>query len=167
MPTTVLQNKSSFELLYKVVPELSHLRVLGCSCYPLLKPYNISKLQPKTFRCLFLGYAPHYKGYICYHLETKTTYISRHVMFNVLEFPFSSLPIYPKSKVIAPTPLLDTAPLPTPNLQNVLVSSVSNSKVQTSSRSRDTPSTGSQSPQGHAQSPPSHYQSPHMHIESI
>ncbi|KAM1496471.1 hypothetical protein ACFXTO_031069 [Malus domestica] len=164
MPTPVLHNKSPFELLYNDVPDLSHLRVFGCSCYPLLKSYNISKLQPKTSRCLFLGYASHYKGYICYHLQTKTTYISRHVLFNELEFPFSSLPIYPTSKIIAPTPSLATAPLPTPTFQNILVSPISTSRVQTSSSVRDT---SYSSPQGHAQSPSSNCQSPLLHTGSL
>ncbi|XP_068328784.1 uncharacterized protein [Pyrus communis] len=112
------------------------------------------------------GYAPYYKRYFCYHLETKKCYISRHVLFNELEFPFPLLHVYPKAQILTPAPLLDNALLPTPNLQNVLVSPVSNSRVQTLSTPRDTPSTRSQSPQIHAQPSPTHSQSPHMHTKS-
>lgn len=66
MPTPTLYNCSPFERLFRVPPILSHLRVFGCSCFPLLRPYNNTKLQPKTTECIFLGYASKYKGFICF-----------------------------------------------------------------------------------------------------
>ena len=81
MPTPLLSNKSHFELLYGSFPILSHLRIFGCVCYPLLKPYNNTKLQAKTTKCVFLGYASKYKGFLCYEVIRHRLYVSRHVFF--------------------------------------------------------------------------------------
>ncbi|KAM2627715.1 hypothetical protein TB2_001133 [Malus domestica] len=91
MPSSTLHHKSPFELLFKVVPDINHLRIFGCSVFPLLKPYNSTKLQPKTTKCLFLGYASKYKGFICYDILHDKYYISRHVLFDESEFPYSHL----------------------------------------------------------------------------
>lgn len=65
MPTPTLCMKSHFESLFHVPPRLDHLRIFGCACYPSMKPYRSHKLEPKTTKCIFLGYAAQYKGYIC------------------------------------------------------------------------------------------------------
>ena len=54
-PTPLLQNKSPFEALFGQRPNYLKLRKFGCLCYPLTKPYNTHKLQPKSIPCLFLG----------------------------------------------------------------------------------------------------------------
>ena len=41
--------------------------------------------------CVFLGYAPNYKGYICYDVSKKRSYLSRHVVFNENVFPYQEL----------------------------------------------------------------------------
>ena len=91
MPTAVLSYKSPFELLFGKLPLITHLRVFGCACFPLLRPYLQNKLQPKTIMCVFLGYAPNFKGYICYDVSKKRSYISRHVVFNENVFPYHEL----------------------------------------------------------------------------
>lgn len=87
MPTSVLKNRSPFELLFKCKPDCTFLRTFGCACWPNLRPYNSNKLQPRSLECLFLGYSPHHKGYKCLHLPTKRLYISRDVVFNESVFP--------------------------------------------------------------------------------
>ena len=62
MPCPILQLKSPYLLLYGSIPVLTHLKIFGCACFPLLKPYNTHKLQPKTSTCIFLGYVGQYKG---------------------------------------------------------------------------------------------------------
>ncbi|KAM1755844.1 hypothetical protein ACFX12_008126 [Malus domestica] len=94
MPSSVLGNKSPFELLFGHLPDISHLRIFGCACYPLLKPYNDSKLQVKTTKCIFLGYATKYNGYICYEVSKQRVYISRHVVFDENQFPYTTLLVH-------------------------------------------------------------------------
>lgn len=118
MPSSVISNKSHFEMLYFAIPEIQHLRVFGYACYPFLKPYNNNKLQPKLAKCVFLGYASNYKGYICYELSHKRIYISRHVIFNENDFPYVTLDTKPISH---PKPDSHTYPYVVPNLQNILV----------------------------------------------
>ncbi|KAG8486207.1 hypothetical protein CXB51_019494 [Gossypium anomalum] len=45
LPTYVLHGISPYEMLYKVRPDYSRLRVFGCACFPSLQPYNQHKLQ--------------------------------------------------------------------------------------------------------------------------
>lgn len=91
MPSSTLDNKSPFKALFNSIPEIHHLRVFGCLCYHLLRPYNHTTLQPKTTKCIFLGYASKYKGYICFEVHKRRFYISRHVLFDETEFPYPNL----------------------------------------------------------------------------
>ena len=45
MPSKVIHNVSPFEKLYSCKPDYAFLRVFGCLCYPLLRPYNKHKLN--------------------------------------------------------------------------------------------------------------------------
>lgn len=82
MPTVNLHNCSPFEKLYNKTPNLDHIKVFGCACFPLMTPYTTHKLQYKTDQCVFLGFALGYKGYICYHISSKRFIISRLVIFD-------------------------------------------------------------------------------------
>jgi hypothetical protein len=104
LPTPLLNMSSPWEQLHNVKSDLSYLKTFGCKCFPLLSPYNTHKLQPKTTPCIFLGYPPTTKGYLCQDPITKKLYISRHVLFNETEFPAlepdiptTSQPSVPKS----------------------------------------------------------------------
>lgn len=143
VPSSIIQNKSPLESLYYKIPDIQHLRVFGRDCYPLLKPYNTTKLQPKTLKCVFLRYASNYKGYICYELNKKKVFISKHVIFDELDFPYASVctKFQPKSSVPTPSPSM------IPNLQNILVSPVTiNSLTPQVSSSTSTPQTLPDSP---------------------
>ncbi|GAB2294442.1 hypothetical protein Dimus_038297 [Dionaea muscipula] len=91
MPSESLQMSSPYELLFGSIPLIDHVRVFGCACYPLMTPYNSNKLQPKTARCVFIGFAVGYKGFVCYHLGTGKLIVSRHVMFDETFFPFHTV----------------------------------------------------------------------------
>ena len=86
LPTPNLQNLTHWELFFYSTPDVTHLRTVGYACFPLLKPYNNHKLQPHTTSRIFLGYPAYTKGYICLDPVTSRIYISRHVLFNEIEF---------------------------------------------------------------------------------
>jgi hypothetical protein len=56
-PNPLLQNKSPFESLFGQKPNYLKLKSFGCICYPLLKPYNTYKIQPKSTPCVFIWYS--------------------------------------------------------------------------------------------------------------
>ena len=65
LPTHILQGLSPFQKLFSKPPNYSFLRVFGSQCFSNLTSYTKHKLQPRSLRCVFLGYAPHYKAYKC------------------------------------------------------------------------------------------------------
>jgi hypothetical protein len=93
LPTPLLNMSSPWEQLHTIKPDISYLKTFGCKCFPSLSPYNTHKLQPKTTPCIFLGYPPTTKGYLCQDPITKKLFISRHVLFNETEFPALEIPI--------------------------------------------------------------------------
>ena len=86
LPTPLLNHKTPLETLFHKPPSLSHLRTFGCTCFPLLTPYNSNRLQPKTKSCIFLGYPPFSKGYLYLNQSTNRLYTSRNVLFNESQF---------------------------------------------------------------------------------
>jgi len=85
LPTPTLQYSSPFFKLYNREPNYQELRVFGCLCYPLLRPYGLHKLEYRSKPCIFLGY--HHAGYKCLDPVTNKVYLSRHVVFNEDSFP--------------------------------------------------------------------------------
>ncbi|KAE9184919.1 hypothetical protein PF002_g26302 [Phytophthora fragariae] len=60
-----------YELGFKVKPTLEHLRVFGShGCVHIYKAKR-TKLEPKSFRCMFLGYAENVKGYRVFDLDAS------------------------------------------------------------------------------------------------
>lgn len=91
LPVKHLTYNTPLHILYNQVPSYAHLRVFGCLCYPLRPSPTIHKLQPRSSPCVFLGYPKNHRGYICFELDSKKITISRHIIFDELRFPFSSL----------------------------------------------------------------------------
>lgn len=81
---------SPYEKLYKKVPDYTALRSFGCACFPTLRDYTENKFDPRSLKCVFLGYNEKYKGYRCLYPPTGRVYISRHVVFDENVYPFSS-----------------------------------------------------------------------------
>ncbi|KAM2827187.1 hypothetical protein COP1_036768 [Malus domestica] len=121
MPSSSLGNLSPFQLLHNSIPVITHLKIFGCSCYPWLRPYTHTKLDPRTAKCIFLGYASNYKGYLCYDASKNKMYISRHVLFDETEFPYRSLVSKSHCTTISPPPSHSQTPIPVPNHSNALV----------------------------------------------
>jgi len=85
LPTPVLNHISPFEKLFLKSPDYTILRVFGCKCFPLLRPYNSNKLQFRSKTCIFLGYSS--AGYRCLDPITNRVYLSRNVVFDEHSFP--------------------------------------------------------------------------------
>ncbi|BFG38872.1 hypothetical protein CerSpe_251460 [Prunus speciosa] len=71
-----------------------------------MKPYNHTKLQPKTTQCIFLGYASQYKGYICFNSQANKLIVSQHVLFAESLFPSRQS----KDKVVSQAPISLSTP---------------------------------------------------------
>ena len=75
-PTPLLQNISLYQALFGQQPNYLKLRIFGCLCYPLTKPYNKHKMEPKSRSCIFLGYSLTQNAYRFLNLCTQRVYIS-------------------------------------------------------------------------------------------
>jgi hypothetical protein len=89
MPTSTLNNKTPFELLFHQNPNYMKLKQFGCLCYPLTRPYNTRKLQTKVVSCVFVGYSLTQNAYLCLDLLSKKVNHSRHVLFDETIFPMA------------------------------------------------------------------------------
>uniref|UniRef100_A0AAV1TLZ0 Polyprotein n=1 Tax=Peronospora matthiolae TaxID=2874970 RepID=A0AAV1TLZ0_9STRA len=74
-----------FELGFKVKPTLDHLRVFGSRGYAHIDEAKRTKLEPKSFRCLLLGYPENVKGYRVYDLDASKVKVSRSVKLDERE----------------------------------------------------------------------------------
>ena len=67
-----VHNKTPEEVYIDIVPDLSHLKVFGCEavCHVLKHPRD--KLEPKSKKCVFLGYGnPSDMGFCLWDCESK------------------------------------------------------------------------------------------------
>ena len=83
-PTKSLDGKTPFEAWYGKKPNVSHLRVFGCTAYIHVPKDERKKLDPKAKKCIFLGYGTTRKGYRLYNQKTSSIVHSRDVVFNEL-----------------------------------------------------------------------------------
>ncbi|KAK2354410.1 putative mitochondrial protein [Trifolium repens] len=90
LPSASLQFQVPYFVLFKIQPDYKFLKVFGCACFPLLRPYNNHKLDFRSQECLFLGYSPSHKGYRCLSSSGRL-YISKDVLFNESRFPYNDL----------------------------------------------------------------------------
>ena len=56
-------------------------RVIGCTCFVLDVCPHMSKLNPKSLKCIFLGYSQVQKGYKCYCFSLCRYMVSADVTF--------------------------------------------------------------------------------------
>lgn len=78
-PTKAVENITPFEAWHGYKPEVSHLRVFA---YVHIEKDERSKLDPKSQKCVFLGYGTNFKGYRLYDMEKQTLCHSRNVRFD-------------------------------------------------------------------------------------
>ncbi|KAL0456258.1 UNVERIFIED_CONTAM: Copia protein [Sesamum latifolium] len=108
IPSSLLHWKSPYELLYHKFPTLDHIRVFGCFCYATNTVPHKDKFDPRSTKCVFLGYSSLHKGYRLYNLGDKTVFTSRDVIFKENIFPFATLSTVPDRCL--PLPITDVQP---------------------------------------------------------
>jgi hypothetical protein len=96
LPTKVISTTNPYFTLHEVGPSYEHLRVFGCACYPNLSVKATHKLAPRSIRCIFLEYSTDHKGHWCLDLTTNNIIVSRHIIFNEVDFPFFASPCLTK-----------------------------------------------------------------------
>ena len=94
MPSSVLDWVTPFQTLF---PHKSLFliapRVFRCTCFVRGVRPHVSKLEPKSLKCIFLGYSRVQKGYRCYCPSLQRYLVSTDVTF-LENTPFSPDPIH-------------------------------------------------------------------------
>ena len=70
-----------------LTPDISHLRIFGCSAYVTINKKKRQKLDPKSQEMTFIGYEPGSKGYQFWDKDSRSIVISRDVKFDESKFP--------------------------------------------------------------------------------
>ena len=89
-PTSAVSGKTPYELWFNSKPDVSHLRVFGCTSYVLVKKDQHKQLQSHTQKCVFLGYPSNYKGWVFWNPVTRKEVISDSAQFDERVFPGTS-----------------------------------------------------------------------------
>ncbi|MCO5591578.1 hypothetical protein L7F22_045565 [Adiantum nelumboides] len=71
-----------FQAYYGRKPTVSHFRVFGCSAFVHIPKEKRQKLDFKSRKLLFLGYSAESDAYRLYDPDTRTTTVSRDVVFD-------------------------------------------------------------------------------------
>src|SRR3954464_14431811 len=78
-----------YELWFGKKPKLSFLKAWGCDAY--VKKLQPDKLEPKSVKCVFIGYPKETVGYTLYHRSEGKTFIAKIGSFLEKEFDKSIL----------------------------------------------------------------------------
>ena len=70
-PTSVVHGKTLQEAWCSKKPSVAHMRVFGCIAYVKISDASRTRLEPKSVKCLFLGYCEGTKAYKLICLESK------------------------------------------------------------------------------------------------
>lgn len=81
LPTKALDGIVPIEAWSGHKPSVSHLRVFGCLAYAHIPKTKRKKLDDRSRKCVFLGYASSKKGYGLMDLLRQTVFTSKDVRF--------------------------------------------------------------------------------------
>jgi hypothetical protein len=70
-------DKTPFELFYGRKPDLSNLKIFGSTVYYRNSDPNVSKLENRGRRGIFLGYSYYIKGYLIHDPQLNKIVTSR------------------------------------------------------------------------------------------
>ena len=86
MPSSVLNWTAPNHQLFPIDP-----KVFGCTCFVLDVRPQVSKLDPKSLKCIFVGYSHVQKRYRCYYPTLRRYSVSTDVaFFETTSFSLSS-----------------------------------------------------------------------------
>ncbi|KAK3008087.1 hypothetical protein RJ639_013614 [Escallonia herrerae] len=81
MPSTVLNGNVPYSVLFPTKPPFPvEPRIFGSTCFVRDVRPNLTKLDPKALKCVFLGYSRLQKGYRCYSLDLHKYLVSTDVV---------------------------------------------------------------------------------------
>jgi hypothetical protein len=90
LPTPFLSQKSPFQMLYDILPDLNNLKVFGSLVFASTLQSNRHKFDSRSRKCISLGLKPGVKGHILFDLKSKEIFLSRDVVFFEHIFPYSN-----------------------------------------------------------------------------
>ena len=79
--------KTPKKMWSRLTPNISHLRIFGCSAYVTINKKKRRKLDLKSREMTFIGYEPGSKGYQFWDKDSQFVVISRDVKFDESKFP--------------------------------------------------------------------------------
>ncbi|GJX29577.1 retrotransposon protein, putative, ty1-copia subclass [Tanacetum coccineum] len=79
MVPTKKVDKTPYEIWHGQAPKLSYLKVWGCEA--LVKRDTLTKLDPRSFRCIFVGYPKETIGYSFYNPSENKVFVARNAEF--------------------------------------------------------------------------------------
>ena len=143
--TLLLHDKSPYQMVYNEIPNLSHIKKIGCLDFSTTSSVQRIKLSSRARKCVFLGYKYGVKSFTLFYMNRKNIFVTRDVIFYENHFPFykdnidtnldthdvfnNLLPSISDNDIVLPTSISD------------IVSSVSENVLQSS-----LPATGSSTP---------------------
>lgn len=80
-PTLAVSNTTPEEAWSKIKPSVSHFRIFGCTAYVHIPDNQRTKLDEKSFKCIFLGVSEESKAYRLFDPKSKKIIISKDVKF--------------------------------------------------------------------------------------
>jgi hypothetical protein len=83
MPSRVLDFQTPLEVLSPPLSTAKDVspKVFGCVCFVHIHGSTRSKLDPRSLKCVFVGYSPTQKRYKCYHPPSRKCFVSMDVTF--------------------------------------------------------------------------------------
>ena len=84
-PSKAVKGMTPYEAWTGERPNVNHLRAFGCAVHAHTSKNERRKLDPKSRKCILLGYGTTTKGYRLYDPKRTRVFYSRDVLFNELE----------------------------------------------------------------------------------
>lgn len=117
-----------YEVYYGKKPFIAHLRIFGSYAYVHVHKDTRTKLDPRSRKCIFVGYSEESKAYKVYDPSRKQVIISKDVVFEE-----TSLPAAPEIQAILDLPSTQELPkIPTPRHPSIPIPEVPESSSTTS-----------------------------------